>query len=76
MKLNALITSKNTSVNKDTIPAIYTKLAKHRYMAHIYSMLDVENGQNISKDLLRKTQFVNTGTVSTHSIKRKNTMPG
>lgn len=37
--MKALITSKNTSVNKDTIPAIYTKLTKHGiYGTHIFDV--------------------------------------
>lgn len=37
--MNGLITSRNTSVNKDTIPAIYTKLAKHGvYGTHIFDV--------------------------------------
>lgn len=39
MKMNELITSRNTSVNKDKIPAIYTKLAKHGvYGSHIFDV--------------------------------------
>lgn len=37
--MNKLITSRNTSVNKNTIPAIYTKLAKRgAYGTHIFDV--------------------------------------
>lgn len=37
--MSKLITSRNTSVNKETIPAVYTKLAKHGvYGTHIFDV--------------------------------------